>query len=38
MPSTKAKVARHLGKQPKKAKEIARRRVRRWLRKEIGEV
>jgi len=39
MPCAKARIwAKYLGRQPKKAKEIARRKVERWLREEIGEV
>jgi len=38
MPSAKAKIARHLGKQPEKAKEITKRRVRRWLEEELRDI
>jgi len=39
MPSAKAKIwAKYLGKQPKKAKEIAKRRIERWLKEEIEEI
>jgi len=39
MPRAKAKIwAAHLGQQPKKAREIARRRVERWLEREIKAI
>jgi len=38
VPSAKAKVARHLGKQPEKAKEITKRWVKRWLEKELKDI
>jgi len=39
MPRTKAKIwAKYLGQQPKKAKEIARHRIERWLKREIRTI
>jgi len=39
MPRAKARIwAKYLGQQPKKAREIARRRIERWLKEEIEEI
>jgi len=39
MPRAKARIwVTHLGRQPKKAREIARRRVERWLKREIKAI
>jgi len=39
MPCAKARIwAKYLGQQPKKAKEITKRRVRRWLEEELRDI